>query len=235
MRYLGGKARQAKKIKSAILDKTDAREIYIEPFLGGGSVASLLVPEFSISYLSDLSEDLVLFWNAVQSGWCPPAELTKEDYITLKDGEPSALRAWAGFAGSYCGKWFGGYGPTAGERDYLEESLKSTLKKANGLEGAVITSKSYLDVVPTGGNVIYCDPPYADTTGYDATGSFDSDLFWETVYGWSEENHVFISEYTAPEGWEILLLDERFTVVGTTELGQTSKKKQEYLFYRGPS
>lgn len=235
MRYLGGKSRQAKRIKQLILGKVDNRETYIEPFLGGASVASIIAPEFEKVLLSDLSEDLVLFWQAIQTGWVPPTELTKEEYVDLKEAEPSALRAWAGFAGSYCGKWFGGYGPVAGERDYLEESLKSTLRKSEGLSEAIITHQSYLDLKPETGSVIYCDPPYADTTGYAATSDFDSQLFWKTVNKWAEHSFVFVSEYSGPSDWEAIHLTERFTVIGSVQAGQLSKKSQEFLFYKGPT
>jgi len=235
VRYLGGKSRQAKRIKQLILDKVDNRETYIEPFLGGASVASIIAPEFEKVLLSDLSEDLVLFWQAIQVGWVPPTELTKEEYANLKECEPSALRAWAGFAGSYCGKWFGGYGAVAGERNFLEESLKSTLRKSGGLSEAIITHRSYLDIKPEAGSVIYCDPPYADTTGYTATSGFDNQLFWKTVNGWAEHSFVFVSEYSGPSDWEVIHLTERFTTIGSVEAGQPSKKRQEFIFYKGPT
>ena len=52
MRYLGGKSRQAKRIKQLILGKVDNRETYIEPFLGGASVASIIAQEFEKVLLS---------------------------------------------------------------------------------------------------------------------------------------------------------------------------------------
>ena len=54
--------------------------------------------------------------------------------------------------------------------------------------------------------LIYCDPPYqttkhpikyrTDTKHYDI---FDNEKFWNTMRVWSKNNHVFISETTAPD------------------------------------
>lgn len=46
--------------------------------------------------------------------------------------------------------------------------------------------------------LIYCDPPYVDTTKY-STGKFNTNHFWETVREWSQNNIVFVSEYKAPD------------------------------------
>jgi DNA adenine methylase len=49
--------------------------------------------------------------------------------------------------------------------------------------------------------LIYCDPPYRDTTGYAATGVFDHNEFWDVMRQWArQDNTVFVSEYTAPLG-----------------------------------
>jgi DNA adenine methylase len=50
--------------------------------------------------------------------------------------------------------------------------------------------------------LIYCDPPYKNTTQYGATGDFDADAFWSVVRRWSMNNTVFISEYVAPDDFK---------------------------------
>jgi len=54
--------------------------------------------------------------------------------------------------------------------------------------------------------VIYCDPPYASTNGYNVKGGdtrktadFDNEEFWTHMREWSGSHLVFISEYTAPD------------------------------------
>ena len=54
--------------------------------------------------------------------------------------------------------------------------------------------------------IIYCDPPYRGTTQYDKNivGEFDHDEFWDTMRKWSKNNTVLISEYDAPQDFEIV-------------------------------
>jgi len=71
--------------------------------------------------------------------------------------------------------------------------------------------------------VIYCDPPYKGTAGYNGT-TFDHEAF----YAWAERQTlpVFISEYAMPE--------DRFTCVWSREkrslFAPTRKLQQEKLY-----
>ena len=42
MRYVGGKSKIARKISAVMLEKSKERDLYIEPFVGGGSVANCM-------------------------------------------------------------------------------------------------------------------------------------------------------------------------------------------------
>lgn len=204
MRYVGGKVRQARTIASLILHRASETSIYWEPFLGGASVMAAVAPQFpGECRASDLNLDLVLLWRAARDGWVPPAVMTREEYEALRDAPPSPLRAWAAFAASYNGKWWGGYGPTASGRDYLAESVRSTIRKASALRGVSIECHSYDWCQPNAGDVVYCDPPYAGTLDYGATRGFDHEAFWGKMAEWSDAGvSVLVSEYAAPVGWE---------------------------------
>lgn len=56
------------------------------------------------------------------------------------------------------------------------------------------------------GCLVYCDPPYANTTKYTGTPDFDTDKFWNVMREWSKDNDVYISEYEAPDDF-ISVLD----------------------------
>jgi site-specific DNA-adenine methylase len=57
MQYLGGKSRLAKKIVAILENLRTPGQVYLEPFIGGGSVFSLMSdPKIG----SDLHEDLIL-------------------------------------------------------------------------------------------------------------------------------------------------------------------------------
>lgn len=51
----------------------------------------------------------------------------------------------------------------------------------------------------TSNNVIYCDPPYANTKQFANSQNFNYDEFWETMRQWSKNNYVLISELEAPD------------------------------------
>ena len=201
MRYLGGKARQAPFIVSHILRLRGNRTRYIEPFVGGGSVLALAAPHFQTVEASDLNPDLMLLWKAVQRGWVPPDRLTKAHWMDLKvQSEPSALRAWAGFAHSYRGLWFEGY---SGDDPRSRVTARVLTDKVKAAHHARFFCRSYVEAEPSADSVVYCDPPYEGTKGYRGTaGAFDSGAFWNQARVWAARGAlVLVSEYAAPFGW----------------------------------
>lgn len=212
MRYLGGKSRIAKQLAAAMLAHTDRRDLYLEPFVGGGSVAAQMGHHFHDAFYSDRHPDLMMMWGELLGGWNPPTEVTVEQYKELRNAEPSALRGFVGLGGSFGGKWFGGYakgGVTAAgtPRNHQAESARAVLKVAQGMKAKRVTTAQQLDyrqLCVSPDDVVYCDPPYAGTTGY-STGDFDSNEFWDTVRYWAGKGaKVFVSEYTAPDDFECI-------------------------------
>lgn len=57
------------------------------------------------------------------------------------------------------------------------------------------TSFDYRDYQYEEGDVVYCDPPYSGTKGYDGR-EFDNDTFWDWVR--TRDYPVYVSEYNAP-------------------------------------
>lgn len=150
--------------------------------------------------------DLILMWQAALEGWVPPTTVTEPQYESLRHAEPSALRGFVGFPCSFGGKWFGGYArdPKRG-RNFADVASRSIQRKASLMRGATVLLADYRDMGEYVGpnTVVYCDPPYASTTGYRGVASFDSDEFWEVMRGWASTGaRVFVSEYQAPQDWE---------------------------------
>lgn len=230
MRYLGGKAKQAKWISREILQFKGNRQIYLEPFVGGGSVLSLVASSFPFAVASDIVPDLILLWQEVCKGWIPPNELTKEEYTSLISSSPSPLRGWAAFAASYGGKYFGGYHTKLGGRNWLAESQRGILKKAENLNHVVFECCSYDSHTPDSSYVVYCDPPYKNTESYKGAGAFDHDRFWSTMDRWSESGAiVLVSEYEAPSHWRKIASGARFATLAAKDGRQV---KQDSLFIR---
>lgn len=229
MKYMGSKARHAKGILPVILaDRVDG-QWYVEPFVGGANVIDKVLGN---RIGADLNPYVISLWQAVAGGWTPPDVVTEGEYAALKaEKRVDALTAFAGFACSYGAKFFGGYarGKSAkGDwRNYADEAKRAMLKTKAGILGVKFIRASYdqLEIPPN--SIIYCDPPYAGTTGY-ATGAFDHDAFWQWCRDKVTEGHkVFVSEYTAPDDWVCVWSKE----VNNTLVKDTgSKKGVERLF-----
>jgi DNA adenine methylase len=200
-----GKSRIAGRLAALMLCVTTERAVYVEPFVGAGSVAALMAPQFKRAVLSDAHPDLIMMWQALQQGWEPPLVVTRKEYEALRHAPPSALRAFAGYGCSFGGKWFGGYAVhTAGHcgnasTTYAAHTVVGLRGKLRGLRAAEFCCLDYRDAKVPDGAVVYLDPPYDGTTGY-STGRFDHAAFWAWA-GSLTHATVFVSEYTAPPGW----------------------------------
>lgn len=203
MRYLGGKHRVAKKISWLI--NRHKPEFYLEPFAGMASVARLI--EAKKKVLTDAHPDLILLYQALSSGWVPPATLTREEHAVLKNSKPSALRAFAGFGCSFSGKFFGGYVELQSDIKHrsnpitsAESSQRSLLALIADLPDTIFEQMDYREAFAKYdmADVIYCDPPYAGTTRFSGTEPFDHDIFWSEVRKKASEAVVYVSEYSAP-------------------------------------
>lgn len=203
MNYQGGKALVVKHFEFVINAHSSTGATYWEPFLGGGSVAARVAPRFARSVLSDSMPDLIDMWKALIQGWNPPETLTEEEYRNLRHAASSPLRTFAGFNLSYGGKWWGGYArPHVKQRDRVGAPRRSCISKAAAFSQSEIHCMDYSQITPKRGDVVYCDPPYAGTTAYDAVAEFDHDTFWGHAKRWADGGvHVYVSEFTAPAGW----------------------------------
>lgn len=207
MKYLGSKSRIGAEIVDVILSRTKKTTgIWVEPFAGGLNLTTHIPDSFDrVCY--DSNPYLVAMWQALLTGWTPPKEVTREKYYQVKLNKPhypDYLVGWVGFNCSYCGKFFDGYaGKTktkGGLRDYQEEAFNNINKQRSKLQGVSINLADYTEVVIPDGAIVYCDPPYANTTKY--TSDFDSDTFWHWVRQVSQKAYVFVSEYQAPNDFE---------------------------------
>jgi DNA adenine methylase len=235
MRYMGGKAKIARRVVQAILDDTPARERWFEPFVGGGNVMEHAAPHFGRSVGMDVHPDLIAMWQAMSSGWEPP-DITREMYHDLRNAEPSALRGYVGFGASFGGKWFGGYGVAkVDQRHPHAEAWRSSSvviprqAAVFAKYGTVFQCRPFGDHTPPPGTVVYCDPPYAGTTGY-STGGFDHASFYRTLRTWAAVGcHVYVSEYTVPENTPTTVIWSR-EKRNVLEKGDNQRISVEQLF-----
>ena len=196
MQYFGGKSKIATQIASLIADLRSPEQLYVEPFIGGGSVFHL-IPGPKIG--NDARNSLIDMYLALLDGWEPPLEVSEELYKLAREGQlPPHLTAFIGFGCSFSGKWFGGYARNRRGDNYAAQSANSLKKKIRGFREAELLSVDYRNLQIPDGSIVYCDPPYSGTTGYSGLGTWNSDDFWESARKWSASNIVLISEYSAP-------------------------------------
>ena len=227
MKYMGSKNRLAKYILPTMLAKRYAGQTWVEPFVGGANIIDKVYGE-RIGY--DIDEHainaLITIRDSVNSLSKNNAEFTELDYSNLRDCRYIYM-SYAGFAFSYGAKWLGGWRrDKEGCRDYVKEAYKNALKQSPNLQGVKFIRSIYQDLeIPTN-SIVYCDPPYANTTKY--KNEIDYKYFWQWCRDKSEEGHtVFVSEYAAPDDFECVW-EKEFTSSLTRDTG--SKMAVERLF-----
>lgn len=202
MRYLGGKTRIAKQL-AAKIDKVRRPGQWVwDAFCGGLSMTVALSKNDPV-YSTDACVPLIALYRAVQAGWAVQTELTEETYRAarnLPDTDP--LKAFCGFGCSFGGKWFGGFArPYPTNRTPHGAALRGLQRDVPGRSFAVA---DFTEIAPRPiDGVLYLDPPYAGTTGYDGAPPFDYTAFYQRCAEWSEHCHVFVSEYRMPIGTEV--------------------------------
>lgn len=233
MQYIGGKqksggAQIAKVVNRLIRERK--LETYSEPFCGGLSVTQRIVAP--VRRASDACEALVRMYLALQGGWTPPVELSRDKWTQLRDANDPAdpLTAFAGFGCSNRGGWFAGYATrykfTGGK--YVEaafaatSSLKTKMRKCGDVRFAWGDYRGQVL-----GDIVYCDPPYAGTLSYPAVpGEWDPFTFWAWARDVADDRLVCVSEQHAPDGFVPLLT---FSIQNKITMSSATRR-DEYLY-----
>ena len=227
MKYMGSKNRIAKHILPIML-KERGNRTWVEPFVGGANMIDKVQGK---RIGADINPYLIDALIAIRDCICDlpknNREFTEEDYKLLRKNDDYKYKGYAGFAFSYGGKWLGGWSRTdktsIKQRDYVAESYRNAVNQSPKLKGVKLVHSRYKDLKIPDNSLIYCDPPYENTTGY--KDAFNHSDFWQ----WCREKHteghmVFISAYNAPEDFECVWSMEVSTTLNS------SKKAIEKLF-----
>jgi len=179
---------------------------FISLFCGACAVEAKVAPYFGRVICNDKQPYLIAFFKALQNGWKLPDSVSEEEYYYVKahKDEDLALTALYGFPLSFGGAWFHGYAKPTKERNYLQSTKNALARDMPALQKAEFICKDYRDVEIPAHSVIYCDPPYAGTSGY-GNEKFDSAAFWKYARKLVKDGHkVFISEEHAPEDFKCI-------------------------------
>lgn len=228
MVYMGSKNRIAKELIPIITKDLKPNQWYVEPFVGGANMIDKIEHPYKLG--ADNNKYLIALLEAVQNGQELPEHITKDEYIAVKTNKnnyPDWYVGFVGFVSSFRAKFFGGYSgycttKTGIQRNYIKERINNILKQ--NLDGIKLVCSSYDALDIPANSIIYCDPPYNDTTKY--KDSFDSDAFWQWCRDKAKEGHtVYVSEYNAPEDFKCIWEKQI-----NSNLGGTSKTATEKLF-----
>lgn len=216
MQYFGGKARISKQIVGVLKSLREDNELFVEPFCGGLNITCLMGGDV---LANDKNYMLISLYQSMLDGWVPPDSVSEDEYnyykLTSNPANPH-MCAFVGIGCSYSGKWFGGYARDKHGRNYAMNAKNSLIRKINSLPKNIkLTSVDYYDI-RVNSALIYCDPPYANSTGY-MFGKFDSDKFWDWCREMSKTNTVVISEYIAPDDFECILSINTMTDIRTCD------------------
>uniref|UniRef100_A0A6C0F959 site-specific DNA-methyltransferase (adenine-specific) n=1 Tax=viral metagenome TaxID=1070528 RepID=A0A6C0F959_9ZZZZ len=205
MAYVGGKAKGSEHIIEILNNKKYDNLPYLEPFVGYGHILRRVKNKKSYT-ASDGNPLVVSLLQGIQDKKKKYPNISREDYYKLKKklADNSFKRAIAAFCYSYNGKEWGGYTTISScerrENYPLErKNYYNQLRQNDVFMQTKITHNDYKKLNPKG-CLIYCDPPYAKTTGY--SPHFNHHEFWDIMRKWSINNHVFISEYNAPKDFK---------------------------------
>lgn len=230
MKYMGSKNRIAKYILPIILKDRKENQYFISPFCGGGNMIDKVDGN---RIATDNNEYLIEALKLIRDN---PESLPKtnklfseEDYKNIKNNKDKnkALYGYVGFALSYAGKWFGGWcRDKERKRDYVKEAYNNAIKQSIKLKNVKLKYGSFDSFDYPKNSIIYCDPPYKNTTKYNTT--FDYNNFYKWCRNMKEIGHtIFISEYYMPDDFKCVWQKE---IVSSLTKDTGSKKGIEKLF-----
>ena len=206
MKYLGSKNRISKDIVPIIQSYIDNYDIknYLEPFVGGANLIDKIKCENK--YGSDVNKYLIALLSKIQVDSDITLHISEEEYNKVKANKEN-YDDWyiglVGFCSTFSGKFFGGYARSNKKdgtpRDMSNEAIRNLIKQSKKLKDIKFNCCSYENInKEIEGFLIYCDPPYRDTTKYN-----QNDFNYEDFYDWcinmNKKNIVIISEYYMPE------------------------------------
>ena len=228
MQCMGSKRRIAKEILPIILANRAPNQWYVEPFCGG---CNSIDKVDSYRLANDSNHYLIAMFKALQAGWIPPENVSKEYYNEIKNNKENYSAALVGFVGFGCSfgaRWWHGYASNKEGRNYALYAKKNLLKQIKDLELVAFRSGDYRDLLMPANSVIYCDPPYANTTKY--KDDFNHGDFWQWCRDKTRQGHeVFISEYSAPSDFECI---KEIKTITTLHKNQKDKRTEKLFKLR---
>ena len=244
MKYMGSKNKLAKELSPIIQSYVDKGcKGYLEPFVGGANMIDKI--KCDKKYGSDNHKYLIsLLQNINKIELLDKEFITKEHYSDVRNCFNNNLETFddwyigaIGFLASYNGRFFdGGYAGIVKtkintERNYYKEALENLKQQSETLDGIIFKHLDYNKINSISNFVIYCDPPYKETTQYSTSKNFNYDEYYDWCRKMSKNNIVLCSEYWMPDDFEcIWSKDVQTTMDNNREINDSKYDRVEKLF-----
>lgn len=231
MKYMGSKNRIAKYLLPIILKDRKPEQWYVEPFVGG---ANMIDKVEGNRIGADSNQHLISALELVRDNpeIIPRSnlEFTRADYDNAKAKEfnqLTQLECLMLFALSFSAMFGSSFAVGRVTEDFVRAAKGNATKQSPKIQGVKFIVDGYQDLTIPSQSIIYCDPPYAKTTGYKGS-KFNHTEFWQKCRDWCADGHqVFISEYNAPDDFVCVWEKEIAVTVAKSSKG---KKGVERLF-----
>lgn len=252
MVYMGSKNKYRKDIVPILQKCIDDNNvgIYIEPFCGSCSIIKHIHCHLKIAM--DVNPWLIALLREARYNFDKiPNKITKkmwdEAYDYAKNGTPlktltladvGAIAYFASFgAGGFHKSFIKGNGyPSNPKRDIIQERYENLKRDVPYLKDITFLNLNYEDLPKSFQNaVIYCDPPYSNTVGYEFNAfnaNFNHKRFWDWVRQKSETNYVFVSEQNAPKDFTCIWEKD---VKRTMDSSNNTLRKERLFVYNNSS
>lgn len=240
MRYLGSKAKIAKDIVPIIQSYIDNNGIeqYWEPFVGGANIIDKINCKVRVG--TDIHPQLIALLQQAQTDVSIfPDTISEEEYKEVKNNKDKYPDWYVGLVGfcSFGSKYWGGYRRSYDKEGKIKDETKGVInnikKQALNLKDINFNCLDYSLCTPYNlhrRTLIYCDPPYKDTTKYSGTKLFDYDKFYNWCKMMSNAGHIMIvSEYDMPKEFTCIWQKEIKCMVDKNGNNRTERIEKLWL------
>ena len=222
---MGSKNRIAKYILPLMLKERKPNQCFVDIFCGGCNIVDKVGGN---RIANDINKYLIAMFKELVNGWNPPLFVSKDEYLEIKNNKgnyPDYLVGYVGF-NSFGARFFNTYrNDERGLRTYWTEYYNNLMKQIPNLKNIIFENKSYDELKLPENSLIYCDPPYQNTTKY--KDEINYDRFWNWCIEKKNEGHtIFISELKAPEQFKCIWSKD---LLATTSMNNY-KTQTERLF-----
>ena len=226
MRYMGSKYRLSKDILKFIEPYYNDKVNYYEPFVGGANMIdkipknvfkNIIGNDFNkylialLIQMRDKPETLIYKFIEKEdwlNNYLKPFKENGEIIINNKKIEDYNI-GLLGVTKTYNSMFMHQYRGILNNRNHQLESHNNIIKQCDKLNNITFIYGDYKDIIIENNSVVYCDPPYLNTTKYEV------DIFHEEFYEWCRDlvNNknciVFVSEYNNLEKYGFKFIYEK--------------------------